>query len=298
MKALVTGAAGFVGRWLVGALREAGWRVATADLHPPADLVGDLGRIPLPRTSFDAVFHLAGFANPAASVHARLETFESNAAVTARLARRLRAGRFVFASSGQVYRSSERPANEASPVAPRTPYAASKLCGEALALAATPRAVVLRLFNHTGPGQSDAYLCPRIARQIALAEAGRRPRRVDVAELAPRLDLFDVRDMVRAYRLAAERAPAGAIYNVSTGRPVRVGEILKLFLSMARVPLELRARQGTATVLSGDASRFRAATGWLPELPLPRTLSDILEYERSRARSPKSNVPGPLPGRL
>ncbi len=296
MKALVTGGAGFVGRWLAAALRAAGWRVTTADLGPPADLVGDLARLPLPRTSFDAVFHLAGFANPAASVEAGPQAYEANAAVAARLAREVRAGRFVFASSGQVYRPSPRPLDESAPLSPATPYSASKLCAEALVLAAAPHAVVLRLFNHTGPGQSDAYLCPRIARQIALAEAGRGPRRVDVSDLAPRRDFFDVRDMVRAYLLAAERAPAGEVYNVGTGRPVSVGGILRTLLSLARVPLQVRARAGTASVLSGDSSRFRAATGWRPEIPLARTLAQILDYERSRVTAPaERRASPPLP---
>ena len=106
MKALVTGASGFVGRYLVAALREAGWRVLTLDRTPPADLVGDLASVPLRGVRADVVFHLAGFANPAASLGAAWEAFEANARGTARLLRETRAGRFVVASSCQVYAAS------------------------------------------------------------------------------------------------------------------------------------------------------------------------------------------------
>jgi len=281
MKALVTGAGGFVGSHLVRELREAGWRVLTADRHGDVDLPGDLLKIPLDRVSVDVVFHLAGFANPSASISDPAETWSGNATATARVAREVRAKRIVVASTGQVYGlRSDRP-SESAPVSPRTPYAASKLCGEALALASGKEVVILRPYNHTGPGQSDAYVCPRIARQIARAEAGRGPRVVEVGALEPRRDFFDVRDMARAYRLASEKGRAGEIYNVATGRPVRIGDVLRLLLAEARVPMQVRAGRGPSDVMSGNPSKFRRDTGWRPEIPLRQTLRDLLDYERS-----------------
>lgn len=280
MRALVTGASGFVGRHLVAALRAGGWRVTTLDRTPPADLVGDLATVPLPRSSVDVVFHLAGFSNPSASIEAAREAFEANARATARLVRDARARRFVLASSCQVYGFSGRPRAETDPARPDSPYSASKLCGEALALASGRDVVVLRPFNHTGPGQSDAYVCPRIARQVARAEAGLQPPVVEVGALAPRRDFFDVRDMVRAYLLAAGKARPGEIYNVATGRPVSIGRIARMLLSMARVPLRLKAARGAPSLLTGNPSKFRAATGWRPEIPLRRTLADLLAHER------------------
>ena len=286
MKALVTGASGFAGRHLCALLREEGWRVATLDRTGPADHVGDLVTMPLRDVAADVIFHLAAFANPAASVERPQDVYASNAYATSRLAREARSGRLVVASTSQVYAPSDRPVDEDAPARPSTPYAASKLCGEALALAAKRDVVVLRPFNHTGPGQSAAYVCPRIARQIAHAEAGRGPRRLEVAATAPRRDFFDVRDMARAYLRAAERGEAGARYNVATGRPVSIGEIAARLRGMSRVPLALAARAGTASTMSGDASRFRRATGWRPLIPLERTLADLLDYERIVARGP------------
>lgn len=283
--ALVTGAGGFVGRWLVAALREEGWKVHTLDRRGPADFRGDLATLPLrglPRV--EAVFHLAGFARPAASLGAADETYRANAIGTARLAHHARAERFILASSCQVYGFPPRRVDESAPLRPPNPYAASKLCAEALARAARPDAVVLRPFNHTGPGQSPDYLCPGLARQIAEAEAGRRPPVLEVQDLAPRRDFFDVRDMARAYRLAAERARPGEIYNVTGGRAFSVEEIVRILLSLARIRLRVRGRREEPTLLSGDASKFRAATGWAPEIPLRQTLADLLEHERARVQ--------------
>jgi GDP-4-dehydro-6-deoxy-D-mannose reductase len=285
MRALVTGAGGFAGRRLVDALREAGWRVLTSARRGPADLPGDLLKIPLRGVSADVVFHLAGFSSPSASVEHSVEAYAGNAATTARVVRETRAGRFVLASSCQVYGSRPDRSTEETPVAPGTPYAASKLCAEALAFASGKDVVVLRPYNHTGPGQSDDFVCPRIARQIARAESGRGPRMVQVSALSPRRDFFDVRDMVEAYRLAALNAKRGEIYNVATGDPVSIGEVLKLLLAEARVPLKVRARRGTADVLSGDSVKFRGATGWTPRIPLEKTLRDLLDHERARART-------------
>lgn len=281
MKALVTGAGGFVGRHLVRELRDAGWRVLTSDRRGSVDLPGDLLTVPLRGVSVDVVFHLAGFANPSASISDPADAWAGNAVATARVAREIRAGRIVVASTGQVYGPrSDRP-DETAPTSPRTPYAASKLCAESLALSSGKEAVILRPYNHTGPGQSEAYVCPWIAGQIARAEAGRGPRVVKIGALAPRRDFFDVRDMARAYRLAAEKAPAGEVYNVATGRPVSIGEILRLLLAEARVPLKVSAGKGVADVVSGDASKFRGATGWRPTIPLRQTLRDLLDYERA-----------------
>ena len=284
MKALVTGATGFAGRWLLRELREAGWRVITLGRRGPADVVGDLRRMKLRRLPrVDVAFHLAAFSNPAGSVGADREAYESNAVATGRVIREIRAERFVVASSCQVYGAvpaADNPVRELRRPSPRTPYAASKLCAEALALAGGRDVVVLRPFNHTGPGQSATYVCPYVARQVAQAERGRGKRVVEVSDLAPRRDFFDVRDMARAYVMAAERGRAGAVYNVASGRAVAIREILRLIVDRARVPLRIRGRKGAPTLLSGDATAFRRDTGWKARIPLSRTLAEVLDFER------------------
>jgi GDP-4-dehydro-6-deoxy-D-mannose reductase len=280
MKALVTGAGGFVGRHLVAALRVSGWRVLTASRRGPADLTGDLLTIPL-RASVDVVFHLAGFANPSASVRNPLVAWQGNAAMTARVVREVDADRYVVASSCHVYGPRPGRAKESTRVYPPNPYAASKLCAEAMALASGKDVVVLRPFNHTGPGQSTDYVCPMTARQVAAAEAGRGPRVIQIRNGSPRIDLFDVRDMVRAYLLAAEKGRRGEVYNVATGKPVPIRRVVELLRRQSQVPLRVDAPEGRPDVVSGDPSKFRSATGWRPLIPLTQTLSDLLDFERS-----------------
>jgi GDP-4-dehydro-6-deoxy-D-mannose reductase len=279
--ALVTGASGFVGSHLVRELRRERWTVITADRSNGADLSGDLLRIPLRGVDVDVVFHLAGFSSPQASVEHAAEAFEGNAATTARIVREVRAERFVIASSCQVYGARSDRATETTPLRPRTPYAASKLCGEALALGSGRDVVILRPYNHTGPGQSTAFVCPEIARQVARAEAGLQAPEVRLRSLAPRRDFFDVRDMARAYRLAAERGRRGAIYNVATGSPVSIESLARRMASWARIPLRIAGNRGEADLISGDSTRFRKDTGWTPAIPLDRTLRDLLDCERA-----------------
>jgi GDP-4-dehydro-6-deoxy-D-mannose reductase len=283
MKAVVTGASGFVGRHLVPLLRSRGWTVLTADRRGPADVVGDLDRVPLRRLRADVLFHLAAFSNPAESRNQAGETYAANAEVTARLAREARVGRLVLASTCAVY-GEGRDLGESSPLLPRTPYAASKSCAESLALAGKRDTVILRPFNHTGPGQTEAYVCPRIARQVALAEAGKAAPRIRVADRAPERDFFDVRDMAEAYLAAALKGAPGGIYNVCTGRPVSIGRVASILAGLSRTKIRIEGPERDRSVLSGAPASFEAATGWRPQIPLERTLGDLLDHERALVR--------------
>ncbi|MHC4606652.1 MAG: NAD-dependent epimerase/dehydratase family protein, partial [Planctomycetota bacterium] len=247
MNALVTGATGFVGPYLVRELVDAGYRVRAIAKDP-----GPLPRgVPLLRKDLsrlrgrdlraarpDVVFHLAAVAGYYFS-RAHPETaFEVNALGTARLFRALEeAGlrcRVVHVGSGDIYADRRRPLREDDPIRPRNEYCASKACGEMLA-AARARAgwdvVLLRPFNHIGPGQSADFVAPAFARQIARAEAGRASRVIRTGDLTPVRDFSDVRDVARAYRLAAERAPGGGPFNVSSGRGTRIRALLDLLLA-------------------------------------------------------------------
>jgi GDP-4-dehydro-6-deoxy-D-mannose reductase len=283
MRAVVTGASGFAGRHLVELLRREGASVFTVDRRGPADLTGNLLDLPLRRLAGDVLFHLAAFSNPSASRGREEEVYAANAELTVRLLREARVKRFVLASSCAVYGLPGRPAREDDLPCPGTPYAASKLCAEALALASGKDVVVLRPFNHTGPGQSEAYVCPSIAGQIARAESLGAPATIRVADLSPRRDFFDVRDMARAYLLAARRGRRGALYNVATGRAVAVGDLARRLARLSKTPVRIVGARGPASLLSGDPSRFRRDVGWAPRIPLDRTLKDLLDSLRNPA---------------
>lgn len=313
MRVLVTGAAGFVGGWLVRALLADGHEVhaGSVDGAPPPQADAELGGarwMPLDVTSEESlraaveearpegVFHLAGQASVGDSFADPLGTWDVNATGTLRLARALEPGtRLLLVSSAEVYGpvpEAEQPICEDRPLRPASPYAASKAAAEMVALQASLsgrlRAVVARSFNHTGPGQDTRFAIPSFARQLAAMRAGRTEPVLRVGNLEARRDFLDVRDVVRAYRLLLEQGEPGWVYNVCSGEAVRlrgvVDELVALSGTCARVEVDpARVRPVDVPLLRGDASRLRAL-GWAPQIPLRRTLEDLLEAEVAAAR--------------
>lgn len=313
MRVLVTGAAGFVGQHLVRELLGAGLPVvgATHTGDPPAgETLTDEERgrvcwVPLDVTSGpsvaaavdrsapDFVYHLAGQSSVGDSFSRPLETWDVNATGTLRLVCALAKAtggrtRVLLASSADVYGrvpEEEQPIPEERPVRPASPYAASKAAAEMAARQATatggPQVVVARSFNHTGPGHDPRFALPSFAHQLAAMRDGAREPVLRVGNLAVRRDLLDVRDVVRAYRLLAERGEPGETYNVCSGNAYELRELVEELIEIsgtgARVEVdEERFRPVDLPLLVGDGSRLRAL-GWAPEIPIRRTLSDLLD---------------------
>jgi GDP-4-dehydro-6-deoxy-D-mannose reductase len=183
------------------------------------------------------------------------------------------------------------PLREDAPLRPTTPYGVSKIAASFLALQAHLAhgldVVRVRAFSHTGPGQTARFLVPALAARIAAAEREQQDE-ITAGSLDPVRDVSDVRDVVRAYRLLADRGAAGEVYNVCSGTGVSVREIADLLVAAARRPLRITVdpalvRPVEVPRLVGDASRLHAATGWSPEIGLDRTLAAVLEDARDRA---------------
>jgi GDP-4-dehydro-6-deoxy-D-mannose reductase len=303
MRVLVTGANGFVGRHLVAALRARGHAVAGAGHLGDAGSAGVLDhgldladfenvRGVLAATKPEAVVHLAGRAFVPDATADPLGAYDINAGGTARLLEAVRefapAARVVVASSAEVYGDQPRsayPLTEAVLPNPVNPYAASKVAAEAYALAAAHTyaldVIVTRAFNHIGPGQDGRFVVPSFARQLAEIAAGAEPV-LAVGNLEAQRDFLDVRDAVGAYVLLAERTggASGTIYNIARGEAVAIREILRRLITIAHVPVEVREDSGRirpadVPLILGDASRLRAATGWVPHIALDRSLRDI-----------------------
>jgi GDP-4-dehydro-6-deoxy-D-mannose reductase len=246
----------------------------------------------------DVVIHLAALASPSQSWHDPLGTLTVNAGAQLALFDAIRSAEIdpaiVVVGSGEVYGAAAAvPTPEDAPFQPRNPYAVSKVAQDALAfqyhVAHGLRTIRLRPYNHIGPGQSDGYAIASFARQIAEAEAGRREPVMHVGNLAAQRDFTDVRDVVRAYRLAAEHGVAGEAYNVGSGVPRSVRAMLDGLLERARCRLRVevdpaRFQPLDTPVVACDAARLRAATGWRPDIPLAQTLDDILDDWRQRVR--------------
>lgn len=287
---LVTGAGGFVGRHL---LAELGGR-AVAGRADVTD--GDALAAELRAVAPAAVCHLAAATSVAESWRRGAETWRVNVLGTVALLDAVRAeapeARTLVVSTGEVYGPTpDGRAGEDTPVAPLSPYAASKAAAE---LAATRAAraekldvVVARPFQHAGPGQDERFAIGSWTARIArLERAG--GGELEVGDLTVRRDLTDVRDVTRAYRLLLDPATPAGTYNVCSGRTVELATVLDTLVRLAREPVEVRdnpalRRPVDVPVLAGDPARLEAATGWRAEIPLEQTLADALDEARRRA---------------
>lgn len=297
MRALVTGAAGFVGPHLSRALEACGDEVVGLDQSNGPDLLdGDRWVDTFQQHTPDVVFHLAGWSDVSGSWQHPARTFQINALGTLSVleaARQAKVSRVVLISSADVYGpvSPERqPITEIHPPQPRSPYGVSKQAAEALGLqyhrAHGLDVVIVRPFNHLGPGQGPQFAAPAFALQIAAAEADGGGE-IAHGDLSAKRDLTDVRDVVRAYRLLALGGEPGEIYNVCSGMAVAMADVLDMLVAQATVPIRrvldpARLRPVELPVLQGSHAKLTEATGWEPEIPLASTLADVLADARSR----------------
>jgi len=302
MRALVTGADGFVGRHLVDHLLVEGDEVVATDRSSGGSDMLDVTALDREVATAEAevVYHLAGQADVAASWVDGSGTLRANAEGTLNLldsARRHGVRRVVTVSSADLYGiidQADLPVTEDAPLRPASPYGASKAAADLIALQAFlghhQDVVRARSFNHLGPGQSDRFVCSALASRIAANELGGRTE-VTVGNLEALRDFTDVRDVVRAYRLLAVDGTAGDAYNVCTGRSTAIREIAERLLAMADGPMRLEDdpalhRPTDVPELRGDPDRLHRHTGWRPEIDLDTTLADLLDDWRRRLRGP------------
>jgi GDP-4-dehydro-6-deoxy-D-mannose reductase len=300
---LVLGAGGFAGTHLARAAGEAGFEVVRAGHSESLDLRVDLlDRASIERalgeSAPDAIANLAGASSVAASLRDPLTAFEANATgvlnlldATAELAP---GAQVLCVSSGDVYGSAhedELPLTEDRSLAPVSPYGASKAAMEAVCGSYERgrglRIAVIRSFNHTGPGQSDAFAASGFARQVAEAEL-RGAEEVDlrVGDLTLQRDFCDVRDIARAY-VEVLRSGSTGTYNASSGSPTAIASIVDHLRGATELPVRVtvdpaRLRDADVSVLYGSPERLREATGWEATIPLETTVRDLLDWWRDR----------------
>ncbi len=311
MRTLITGASGFVGGHLVEHLAASGdmivglsssgrWPKPLAHLDRLArieacDLTevdeADLAEL-LARKQPEVIYHLAAQANPQASVSDPRGTWALNLGGTLNLLESVKAWggkpRVVLVGTGVCYGNPAPeflPVSESCPLRPNNPYSASKAAADLLGiqhhLAHGTNVVMVRPFNHAGPRQSPTYVLGGLARQVAEVEAGKAAR-VEVGNLDVVRDFTDVRDVVRGYRLLAEKGSPGEIYNLGTGQGTKMAEALEFLRSRARVPIDVfvdpaRVRPVDQPLLVANPSKLRAAVGWEPTFTIEQTLADMLD---------------------
>jgi len=314
VRILVTGAGGFVGKYLTAYLRsqlpdvdlhgtvyqaidkvsDPDWTAHELDLRDPAAvdaLIADVRP--------DHIYHLAGQAFVPRSFEDPWETLEINIRsqlnlITACIARDLRP-RMLITASAEVYSTSAgMPITEATPLEPSSPYSVSKVTQDLLGLQyfLSHQFPILRVraFNHIGPGQSDRFVAPAFAIQIAQIEQGQQEPVMSVGDLSAYRDFTDVRDIVRAYYLLMEHGQPGEAYNVASGKTRSVQFLLDILLSFSDVSIQVktdvnRLRPNRVPILEGDITRLQQATGWQPTITFEQTLLDILQDCRQRVRT-------------
>jgi GDP-4-dehydro-6-deoxy-D-mannose reductase len=311
VRILITGISGFVGPHLARHIAENApeaelwglvWAADTAKAPSSIQQIeGDLTDISSLNTALDEVrpeiiFHLAAASSVASSWDHPGRFLEVNAVGTVNLLEVVRTlgldARVVVSSSAEVYGAvpkEQQPITEDSPLEPLSPYAASKAAQDLLTAQyyhgyGMPT-VRLRLFHHTGPGRPTQFVASSFAHQIARIEKGLDPPRLAVGNLEAIRDFTDVRDVTRAYWLAATRGLPGDAYNICSSRRTSIRRVLDMLLAHSEVEVEVevdpeRLRAADIPCLVGDHSKFTEITGWQPEIPLVETLGDLLNWWR------------------
>ncbi len=310
MRVLVTGSQGFAGRHLVDWAKRQGAHVVGC-IRPgrPAPTDSDVEWVEwdvqngaafadlLRSRRPDRIFHLAAIASVAAAERDRTQTLAVNTggvlAIVEALSDQDSSARLVLASSCEVYGPGQpgRRLNELSPQRPVTFYGVSKWMAEETVRLFARRSVdgvILRPFNHIGPGQAPAFVSSSFARQIVAMERGIQPLELKTGNLEVIRDFSDVRDVVRAYWLAADSAETGQTYNVASGSPTSIQGMLELLLEQTEVEVAVvrdpaLQRKNDNPYLVGDASRLGQEVGWRPEIALRQTVRDLLDEWRERS---------------
>jgi GDP-4-dehydro-6-deoxy-D-mannose reductase len=309
LKSLITGAAGFMGPFLRDHCLEAGSSVLGLDICEPRERwtsasfescdVRDYDHFHklISRFKPDRIFHLAAQSYPTVSLEKPRETVESNLCGTINLYESLRSlgmkPMVVVACSSAEYgfvAAEDVPVKETHPLRPLHPYGVSKVGQDLIASQyfvnyAIPT-VRIRIFNTTGPGKLGD-VCSDLTKRAVELELGIKQQFLKVGNVTTRRAIGDVRDLIRALWISAERCELGEVYNVGAEYVYSVQEIIEAIRAQVSISFEIQQdpalmRPSDEPVIAGDTSKFRSRCHWKPEIPLSVTITDMLAWWRTR----------------
>ncbi len=324
MKAIITGATGFVGRYLADYFNSVGsYQLYGTTYNEPAPSEANLRKFAalhdldvrdkaavhhlIESTAPDVIIHLAAQTHVPTSYNDPWATHETNIRGTLNILEAVRLcnlmqTRVLIISSAHVYgavKPDALPIRENQPFNPGDPYSVSKVAQDALGLqyfnAYGLNVVRVRPFNHTGPGQTTQFVIPNFAMQIAEIEAGLKPPELQVGNLEAERDFCDVRDVVRAYHLLTTQGQPGAVYNICSGKAYRLKTLVEQMIALSGQSIEIkidpsRFRPLDAPIVYGDYSALHHDTGWQPEIPMEQTLADVLNDCRARVQAVRNGA--------
>lgn len=310
MKALIIGGGGFVGGYLIKELKNNGYEVFATCLENEnigsncisfaLDILkkDDISAI-LDKVKPDIIFHLAAQSSVALSWKKPQLTAEINVIGAINLFEAVRGyernPRIIVVGSGEEYgyiSENSCPLKETEPLHPGNIYAATKACqemtAEIYARAYKLDMIMVRAFNHSGPEQDSIFVISDFCRQIAEIEKGIKSPVISVGNLAAMRDFTDVRDIVRGYRLLAEKGISGQIYNIGRGKATSIQYILDTALSLSTAKItverdEKRMRAADIPIIEPDITKIQTDTGWKAEITVEQTIEDTLNYWRKRS---------------
>ena len=308
MKALVIGGAGFVGAYLIRELSSAGMEVHATCL-PFENIVENCGVHVLDIMNKDdilqlvnelcpdVIYHLAAQSSVAISWKRPQITAEVNIVGSINVFEAVREAdrediRLIVIGTGEEYgfiRKDACPLKEEESLNPGNIYAATKACQEMISKiyvrAYNMDIVMVRAFNHSGPGQSSLFVISDFCKQIADIEKGEKDPVMKVGNLSAMRDFTDVRDVVKAYRLLAEKGVSGRVYNIGRGKAVDIQYILDTALSFSTAEIHItqdpaRMRASDIPIIEPDVTRIYEDTGWKADISMEQTIRDTLDFWR------------------
>lgn len=313
-RVLITGVTGFVGGYLYQKLIELNYEVwgtsrgdspdfnlrkkdsvVSLDLSKESDIVSVINDV---RPIY--LIHLAGQSSVKMSWEKKNETFHANVNNTINLMEALKKSsvsnsvRVLTIGSSEEYGRlpmNQMPITEDAVINPISPYGISKATVSMIAkhyhVAHGMKTIHVRPFNHIGPGQNLGFVTTDFAKQIVDIERGVQAPVIKVGNLEAERDFLDVRDIITAYISLLEHGKDGEVYNICSGVPVKIRDILQYFINMSTSQIEVQnelklIRPIDYPIYVGSNSKITSHTDWSPKIPFSKTLDDILTYFRNK----------------
>lgn len=307
-KGLVIGAAGFVGRYLAREMcnneiktfvtklphekfTEESVNVYDLDILDKDAIVNILYEI-----QPDYIFHLAAQSSVGVAWKNPLLTVDVNIKGSINVMDAVRElfykPRVLLIGSGEEYgyiKPEETPIPEDNLLRPGNIYAATKACqnmiGSIYAKAYDMDLMMVRAFNHIGPGQAPLFVVSDFCKQVAEIEKGVREPVIMVGNLAAKRDFTDVRDVVKAYVKLIKQGSPGETYNVGSGSAQEIRQILEKVIAMSDVDIKIetdpnKIRPVDVPIIEADITKLSTLTGWKPEISVEQTIHETLDYWR------------------